>query len=212
MNTPTTPSLSITWEQPAFIISLYCLCPLLAASNSLATAVALSLVMTWLTVGSALLIALARIAVPKSSVIIANVCLCSMWIAITEMSLHAWNYESYRKFGMFLPLSIIACLLICRDEMAKISHRELMSRVVKFNGGFAFAAIVLGSGREIVGHGTLFNDVGQFFGSHLNWATVTFFPADMGFVMGVLAPGAFIGFGIGVALYNWLWLQKPSKK
>lgn len=210
MNAPTTPSLSITWQQPTFILPLYCLCPLLAVSNSLAVAAALSLIILWLTLSSILIITLIRGIVPKQIMVFASICACSTLVATTEMALHAWDYELYRRLGMFLPMSVIACLLMCREEMASPLSRELILRALKINGGFTFAALILGTGREMVGQGTLLHDAGQTFGNAFNNIAITLFPADMGFVMGVLAPGAFIGFGIGVALYNWIWLRRSK--
>lgn len=212
MTPQTTPSLSITWQKPTFLLPLFCLCPLLGASNSLAMALALSSLMTIITTSMMVLVFLSRQFVPQSLHTMVGLIISSTVIAIMEMMLHAWNYELYRALGLFMPLMVLACLLVCRPDMnITASFTQLLRNIITMNAGFAFAALVLGAGREVIGHGSLFHDVASIFGPSWNAASVTFFPSDMGFMLGVLAPGAFIGFGIGVALYNWVWLHLPHK-
>ena len=87
----------------------------------------------------------------------------------------------------------------------------MLWRIAKMNGGFVLAATILGAAREIVGHGTLLYDAPTIWGSSWQSVSITLFQSDMGFLLAILAPGAFIGFGIGVAIYNWLWLLRLRK-
>lgn len=105
-------------------------------------------------------------------------------------------------------------LTLARHKMhaQQNSLRLTLKRALLMSAGYALAALVLGAGRELVGHGSLFADAGNVLG---NWAKplqLQLFRADMGFLLAVLAPGAFVGLGLGVALYNWLWLQLKSTK
>ena len=52
----------------------------------------------------------------------------------------------------------------------------------------------------------------MWFGSWAHVLDTQLFRADMGFLLAVLAPGAFVGLGLGVALYNWLSLQWRARK
>jgi len=125
--------------------------------------------------------------------------------------LHAWGHELFRAISLFLPLTVIACLLITRTEMPQLGIRPMLWRIAKMNGGFVLAATILGAAREIVGHGTLLYDAPTIWGSSWQSVSITLFQSDMGFLLAILAPGAFIGFGIGVAIYNWLWLLRLRK-
>ena len=211
MNQPTTPSLAITWQQPTFLLPLFCLAPLLGASNSLALAIALSLLMLCITSSTLLLVHVSRSFIPPSLHSTAWLIVSSTIVAIAELLLHAWSYELFRALGLFIPLMVIACLVISRPEMHEANAAAKLIRLIRMNAGFTFAAVVLGTAREIIGHGSLFNDAGEILGPSWKNMSVTLFPSDMGFLLGVLAPGAFIGLGIGVALYNWIWLHLPSQ-
>jgi electron transport complex protein RnfE len=210
---PATPSLSITWQQSTFLLPLFCLCPLLAASSSLAIAISYSVVMMMATFSTMIVMLATRCFINSTNhSMIALIC-SSMIIAILELLLHAWNFELFRALSLFLPLAVIACLLITRTEMQEpqASLTIMLWRAVKMNGGFLFAAVILGTAREIIGHGTLLYDAATLWGSSWQPFSVTLFQSDMGFLLAILAPGAFIGFGIGVAIYNWVWLHLPHK-
>ncbi len=208
---PTTPSLSITWQQSTFLLPLFCLCPLLASTNSLAVAIGLSIAMLVTTFTALLITFITRRFMTAVNHSIIAIIISSTLIAILELLLHAWSYELFRALGLFLPLLVIACLLITRPEMQaqQITLKTVLWRGIKMNAGFLFAAVVLGSAREIIGHGTLFYDATRLLGMPLQ--PIILFRSDMGFLLAVLAPGAFIGLGIGVALYNWIWLHLRAR-
>jgi len=213
MNPPTTPSLSITWQHPTYLLPLFCLAPLLGASNSLTIAIAISIVMLIATTGTTLILFALQPYTKPAVLVVIGLIVSSAMIATLELLIHAWNYELYRTLGLFLPLIIIASLLVTRAEMLERQMKlgPILCRTLKMNGGFFFAAVILGSAREIIGHGTLLHDAAKIFGQSWQSVSITLFRSDMGFLLSVLAPGAFIGFGIGVALYNWVWLHLPRK-
>jgi len=211
MNSTLTPSLAITWEKPTFLLPLFCLCPLLAASNSLALAIALSLLVLVATAVTLLVIQWLRRFTPASLHVFTAFTVSSTVITLLELALHAWFYNLYRTLGLFLPLMVIAALLFCRTELLNDgSFTNALRRWAKMNAGFSFAALILGAGREVIGHGSLLHDAASLLGTTPN-LHLTLFHEDMGFLMAVLAPGGFIGFGIGVALYNWAWFHLARK-
>lgn len=213
-STPTpTPSLAITWQQPTFLLPLFGLCCLLGVSNSLAAALSLALLMNIAVLSmTALIPLLLRLAEPRA-LTVAWLALSALLIAALELLVCATLFELFLALGIFLPLAAATCLVLVRDEMLRADvsppARWLIrwKRALRMCGGFMLAAAVLGAGREWVGHGSLFHDAPQLWG---NWATplaIQFFTPDLGFLLAVLAPGAFIGLGLGVALYNWVWLR-----
>ena len=54
----------------------------------------------------------------------------------------------------------------------------------------------LGFARELVGRGSLLHDAGHMLGDWAGWADQQLFRVDMGFLLAMLPPGAFIAFGI----------------
>lgn len=213
MNAPTTPSLAITWQRPTFLLPLFCLCSLLGSTQSLTAALGMAVVVILLTLcGNLLVLGLSKGLPSATSGALWLTC-AAILIALTELGLHAWFYALYRQLGLFLPMAVIGCLLLTRTEMQMHQQNLLhcMRRALLMSGGYALAAMVLGAGRELVGHGSLFADAGMLLGSWAAPLEVQLFRADMGFLLAVLAPGAFIGLGLGVALYNWLWLQRKNR-
>jgi electron transport complex protein RnfE len=210
----TTPSLAITWRQPTFLLPLFCLCTLLGVSNSLASAIGLALAIIIAVVLSVLAIALLNSFFPEDIGVVSWLLLGSAIVAVIELLMQAHFYGLYRVAGMYLPLIVIACLLVARKEMRAEQGGILQAvrRAALMSVGLAIAAVVLGGARELVGHGSLFYDAGAVFGPWAQRLTMQLFRADMGFLLAVLAPGAFIGLGIGVALYNWFWLQLFERK
>lgn len=212
MTPGTTPSLGITWQQPTFLLPLFCLCSLLGSTQSLATAIGLTAVVILLTLVCNLLVfTLSKWLPATTSTALWLMCAATL-IALTQMLLHAGFYELYRQLGLFLPMAAISCLLLARHEMQRQQHTlyDCLRRALLMSGGYALAAVVLGAGRELVGHGSLFADAGVLLGQWAAPLEMQLFRADMGFMMAVLAPGAFIGLGLGVALYNWLWLHSKG--
>jgi electron transport complex protein RnfE len=204
-----TPSLGITWQQPTFLLPLFCLCSLLGSTDSLAAALGMAVLVVLTTVISALLVLLLSRLLPAATSTALWLTCATTVIALCELLLHATFYDLYRKLGLFLPLSIISCLLLARTEMRALQTSVTISlrRALQMSAGYALAAVVLGAGRELVGHGSLFADAAALLGPWAAPLQMQVFRADMGFLLAVLAPGAFVGLGLGVALYNWLSLQ-----
>lgn len=208
----TTPSLAITWEHPTFLLPLFCLASLLGCTDSLAAGIGLSFVMLGVMLVTCVMTQLVTRVSQASS--LTWLMLCSGIITLLELLLHAFAYALYRKLGLYLPLSVIGALLMTREEllMPQLTLATSLKRALVMSGGFALAALVLGTGRELVGHGSLLADAGELFGA---WATplaMQFFRPDMGFLLGILAPGAFVALGLGVALYNQLFIKMKLLK
>lgn len=202
-----TPSLGITWQQPTFLLPLFCLCSLLGSTQLLALAIGMALaVMLATLVGNLLIFLLNRFMPSATSPALWLVCAATT-ITLIELLLHTTYYELYRQLGLFLPMAVISCLLLARVEMQarQPTLAASLRRALLMSAGYGLAAAVLGAGRELVGHGSLFADAASLLGPWAAPLYVQFFPVDMGFLMAILAPGAFVGLGLGVALYNWLW-------
>ena len=70
--------------------------------------------------------------------------------------------------------------------------------------GIAVTLLPLGIARELVGRGSLLNDAGTLLGAWAGWAETSVFRVDMGFLLAMLPPGAFISFGLLLAARNWI--------
>jgi electron transport complex protein RnfE len=101
--------------------------------------------------------------------------------------------------SLFIPLIVVNCIILGRAEVFA-SKRPLVDSVADGFGmgfGFTLSLVGLGSIREILGNGTLFN-------------MPTFGPGYFPFLVMILPPGAFITLGFLLALMNRLGGHRPS--
>ncbi len=206
--------LDVSWHRTTFILPLFGLCTLLATTDTLALAISTALIVFLCSICSTMLFSsLQRIVGYHSSTAVFLTCAATL-IAAIEMLMHAYCYDIYKRLGLFLPLTVTLPLLLARSELQLNTmplHLNLL-RAVKMGFGYSLAAIVLGAGRELVSHGSLFSDAQQLWGVWAETIELNFFNPEMGFTLAELAPGSFIALGIGVAIYNWLQLKWHTHK
>ncbi|MEM7363163.1 MAG: electron transport complex subunit RsxE [Pseudomonadota bacterium] len=184
-------------------IQLLGLCPLLAVSTTFATSLALGLTtLVVLTVSSALVSLLRSwivpvIRLPAQILIIASAVTCA------DLILQAWAFELHSRIGLFIALIVTNCTILARAEAFARRHGVVTATVdgIAMGSGFLVAILVLGSVREVLGHGTLGANL------HLLWPGLTetgLQVADGGLLIILLPPGAFLVFGCLLALSNTL--------
>lgn len=108
-------------------------------------------------------------------------------------------FQLHKTLGLFIPLIVVNCIILGRAEAFASKHPLVDSLADGFGMGFGFtlSLLVLGSIREVLGNGTLFN-------------MPAFGPGYFPFLVMVLPPGAFITLGFLLALMNRLGGQRPS--
>ena len=96
----------------------------------------------------------------------------------------------YESLGLFIPLILVTCIVLGRAESFAAKNNIAMSALdgLGMGLGFTFALTLLGSVRELLGTGKLFN--------------FSIFPEEFGSLIFVLAPGAFIALGYLIAIVN----------
>jgi electron transport complex protein RnfE len=187
------------------IATLLALSPLLAVSDSVINALGFGLVALLVTVIASIPTSInlnryneyGRIAVIVMTV--AAVVTSAMLLA------HAWFYELYRAIGAYLPLLVGGGLLLSRGAVHAQHTNWLVFALIGVRSGlwFLLALLILGAARELIGHGSLLVGVSNLPGSPPAWLEQTIFHADLGFVLAILPPGAFIAIGLLFAMRNW---------
>jgi electron transport complex protein RnfE len=188
------------------LLSIFGLSSLLGASDSAATALGLGIIATVaLVIVHALTAVLPRRLSPMARTI-ATVLIAGGTICTLELVVNAFWYELYKSLGTFLPLIVVACLVAARPEIEAIEWTPRQACVAAVRMGIGFLAITLALAivRELVGHGSVFHNAAQLLGKWAAPLDHTFFRPDFGFVLAVLAPGAFIALGVLLAVYQWL--------
>ena len=159
------------WKNNSALVQLLGLCPLLAvtstATNALGLGLATTLVLTLtnLTISTLRHWTPAEIRIPIYVMIIASV------VSAVQMLINAYAFGLYQSLGIFIPLIVTNCIVVGRAEAFAAKKGPALSALDGFSIGMGAtcAMFVLGSLREIIGNGTLFDGADALLGS---WAKV----------------------------------------
>jgi len=194
------------WDSNPGLVQLLGLCPLLAVTNSAINGIGLGVATLLVLTISSLLVSLLRSSWQPEIRIPAFVLIIATTVTAIDLSMQAWLHELSRTLGIFVPLIVTNCTILARAE-AFASRQPVGSAVhdaLAQGTGFAAVLIVLGAGREIVGQGTLLAGADMLFGEAAAGWAIQLLPFDQGLLLAVLPPGAFIGLGLMVALWQYL--------
>ena len=177
------------------------LCPTLAVTSSVSSAIGLGCGVIFVLLVSNFLISMfrnfipAKIRVPVFIVIIASA------VTIVELSMEAYFYSLYRVLGIWIPLIVVNCLILGRAEAFARKNPILYSiaDALGMGLGFTLSLTTLASIREIIGAGT--------------WFGIRVMPSSyMGFELLQKPPGAFICLGLILAFMNFISLKIEGKR
>lgn len=186
-------------ENPVFVLLLG-LCPTLGTSTSAINGMAMGLATTAVLAFSNLLISALKSVIPDKVRIPAFIMVIASLVTIVEMMMKAYLPSIYAVLGLFIPLIVVNCIVLGRAESFASKNPVFPSLLDGIGSGLGFtlALTVLGSIREILGNGTLFDVV---------VTPASFSPA----LIFVLAPGAFITIGFIIATQNYLKMKKVKE-
>lgn len=190
------------WANNAGFVQLLGLCPLLAVTGSVVNGLGLGIATTLILAASNGTISLIRNVVPNEVRIPIFVLVIASFVTIVEMLMKAFYYDLYIVLGIYIPLIVTNCILTGRAEVFASKNPILPSLLDGFmmGVGFTIALTVLSAFREIAGAGTLFMQIEMLFGESAKWMTITVFENYRGFLLAMLPPGAFLCFGLLIAL------------
>ncbi|MCP5181401.1 MAG: electron transport complex subunit RsxE [Pseudomonadales bacterium] len=191
----------ITTRNPVWIQMLG-LCPLLAVSTSVATALGLAMASALVLLGSNTLIAALRRWLPDFARLPAFMLLIAGFTTLAVLLMEAWAFDLYTRIALFVQIIVTNCMILGRAEQFA-SRNAIGAAVLDALGtaiGFAIALVALGAVREVIGRGTLFAGMDGLFGASAASLAVTVLPNDYRLLLAALPPGAFIVAGLMLAL------------
>jgi electron transport complex protein RnfE len=179
-------------DNPVFILLLG-LCPALGVTTSAFNGLGMGLATTFVLLGSNIVVSIIKNVIPNKVRIPSFIVIIASFVTIVQLTMEAYMPELFDALGLFIPLIVVNCLVMGRAE-AFASKNNTWSAIVDAMGmglGFALALTVLGGLREILGAYSIFG--------------VQLIPGTTdGMLVFVLAPGAFIGMGYLIILFNYL--------
>lgn len=202
------------WANNPVLVQLLGLCPLLAVSSTITNALGLGIATTLVLVGSNLSVSLVRDYVPKEVRLPVFVMIIAALVTCVQLLMNAYAYGLFLSLGIFIPLIVTNCIIIGRAEAYAAKNTPLPAVLdgLWMGLGMTSVLVVLGSMREILGNGTLFDGADLLLG---NWAAslrIEVFNVESNFLLALLPPGAFIGVGFIIALKNLIDSQLEARK
>lgn len=194
------------WTNNPGLVQLLGLCPLLAVSNNLVTALSLGLATLFVLTMSNLSVSAIRNVVRPEIRIPVFVMVIASLVTLVELVMNAYFQTLYDILGIFLPIITTNCAIIGRAEAFASKNRVGPALIDGFmmGMGFLLVLVVLGGAREILAQGTLGQGLHLLFGASFEGLYWTVIPDTQGLLLAALPPGAFIGLGIMIALKNMI--------
>ncbi len=178
-------------KENAVFVLLLGLCPTLAVTSSAINGLGMGLATTFVLVCSNIVVTMVKSFIPDKVRIPSFIVIIASFVTIVELTMQAYLPSLFDSLGIFIPLIVVNCLVLGRAE-GFASKQGFLSSAIDGLGmglGFTFALTLLGSVREMLGNGSIFD--------------VKFTTGDAILIF-ILQPGAFIVLGYLIALINRL--------
>lgn len=192
------------WSNNPALVQLLGLCPLLAVSGSVVNALGLGIATMLVLMLSNIAVSLIRNSVSDAVRLPVFVMVIASFTTCIELLMKAYTFELYLILGIFIPLIVTNCAILGRADAFASKNSVLPSAVDGFmmGAGFTVVLVSIGAIREILGNGTLFDNMSLLFGPTADNWTLVLFHDYPGFLVAVLPPGAFIVMGFLIAIKN----------
>lgn len=165
------------------------LCPALAVSSTAESAFVMGLLTLIVLVLSSVLVSLIRKLVPTQARIPIFIVIIAGFVCLIDLFMQGYFYTQYKTIGLFIPLIVVNCSVLATAE-TMASKSDLKTSFIEslFAGiGFTFSITLIGSLRELLALGSIFNY--QIFSSS-------------GLLIFITPAGAFIALGLILAIIN----------
>lgn len=190
-------------QNPTFVQFLG-MCPTLAVTGSVESALGMGIGVIFVLVLSNLIISLIRKAVPKEVRIPIYIVVIASLVTILEMLMNAYMKSIADQLGTFLALIVVNCIILGRAEAFASKNGPVRSMAdglgmaLGFTGGITIIAFF----RELLGRGgiTIWGDLG-----------INLIPVDFQIPILVAPAGAFLVFGILVSQVNKIKLRRAER-
>ena len=187
------------WQDLAPFRLVLGLCPSLAVTNSAINGMAMGLATAFVLLASCIIISILRKLIASEVRIPAYVVIIAFLVTVADLFLAAFFPPVSKALGPYVPLIVVNCIILGRAESFAQKNPVLPSVMdaLGIGLGYTISLIVMGSIREVLGFGAIFNM--QVLG---DW----FEP----WIVMILPAGAFLVFGGIVALLNYITARKEK--
>ncbi|EEN81882.1 electron transport complex subunit RsxE [Porphyromonas endodontalis] len=176
-------------ENPTFVLLLG-MCPTLATTTSGKNGLMMGLATTFVLICSNLVISILKKLIPDAVRIPAFIVVIAGFVTVLQLLIQAFLPDLNNSLGIFIPLIVVNCIVLGRAESVASKQNPVLSILdgVSIGLGFTMSLTILGSVREFIGSGKVFEQL--------------IYPDSYGALLFILPPGAFMVLGCLIALFN----------
>ncbi len=143
-------------ENPTFMMLLG-MCPTLAVTKTVESAIGMGMCILFVLVFSNLIISLLKNIIPGEIRIPVYIVIIATLVTVVEMALQAFLPSLFSQLGVFVSLIVVNCIILGRAE-AFASKNDPISSIVDAVGmaiGFTLAVVLIALVREFFGSATI---------------------------------------------------------
>ena len=181
------------WRQNPIFVQVLGMCPTLAVTTKALFGLSMGMATAFVLICSSLAVSVIRKLVPPQVRIATFTVIIATFVTCADYFLQANFYTISKELGPYVPLIVVNCIILGRQEAfaSKNSVFKSLLDAVGMSIGFSAVLVLLGSIREFLGFGTIFNY--KILGAGFEHWVIMALPA-----------GAFITLGFLIGLFNWM--------
>ena len=205
-----TTAIETLWRENPSLTKLMGICPIIAMSSSVSIAIGLGLATLIVIITSNIIASAIRQQLNLATRVPSLIFIIATMVTALEMLMQVSFYGLFELLGVFLPLIVVNQIVLMSAE-SSASQKSLSNSVLDgfLTGlGFLLVLVLISSIRELIGNGSLFDNMEVLFGSVAKDWVIHPFGNNFQFRLLLMPPGALLIFGVVIAAKN-TFSKKP---
>lgn len=199
-----TTAIESLWRENPSLTKLMGICPIIAMSSSVSIAIGLGLATLFVIITSNIIASAIRQQLNSATRVPSLIFIIATMVTALEMLMQVSFYGLFELLGVFLPLIVVNQIVLMSAE-SSASQKSLSNSVLDgfLTGlGFLLVLVLISSIRELIGNGSLFENMEVLFGSVAKDWVIHPFGNDFQFRLILMPPGALLILGAVIAAKN----------
>ena len=189
------------------LVQLLGMCSTMAITTTLFNGIGMGVAVTFILICSNVVISLLRKVIPSKIRIAAYIVVIAGFVTMVDLLMQAYLPALSESLGIFIPLIVVNCIILCRAEAFASKNSVAASAVdgICQGIGYTVVLIVMCVVREFLGSGTF---GGGLLGAE--GAGIRILPEQFPAMMMILPVGGFLTLGVLIAVVQY-FLAKDKK-
>ena len=199
-----TTAIESLWRENPSLTKLMGICPIIAMSSSVSIAIGLGFATLFVIITSNIIASAIRQQLNLATRVPSLIFIIATMVTALEMLMQVSFYGLFELLGVFLPLIVVNQIVLMSAESGA-SQKSLSNSVLDgfLTGlGFLLVLVLISSIRELIGNGSLFDNMEVLFGSVAKDWVIHPFGNDFQFRLILMPPGALLILGGVIAAKN----------